>query len=83
MMRAASSIEEYAILASAGSIPSLTIKPLGLERSTIRCHLLGLLCLGVTPKRLNLTDGGKSLGLNGPEMLPNFTSTSRYCRGER
>ena len=69
---ATSSIPIYFSTLKPGSIPLLTLFPVGLERSTIRCHLPGL-----SPNRL-IWMPGISSGEIGPTTRPNATSSCRY-----
>ena len=55
------------------SIPALSLWPRGKDRSKIRCHVLALFFLGITPKRLTCTVGNGGV-FNRPETRPAWIS---------
>ena len=76
---AISSILRYLIEQWSGWMPSFTLSPSRKDKSSISLHLPGVWPLGITLKRLIWTGGSRSLGLNGPKILPATTSFSMYA----
>ena len=61
-------------------MPTFTLAPSGLDRSTISRHFPGWLDFGMTPKGLTWVPGGIASWPTGPMILPREISFERYSQ---